>query len=192
MGKLILVLFAYFLGSLLFGQIIANRKGIDLRKIGSGNVGATNVGRALGKKYGILVFILDMFKGFLPTALAVSLYGLESKVTAVVGIASVLGHMFSIFDGFKGGKGVATAFGVLLALSFKVALLSLAVWVALLYLRRYVSLASVGTSLIATVLIAIGDFPFHIFLMSAVISGLIIYKHRDNLRRIVEGTEPRV
>ncbi len=192
MGKLVLVLFAYFLGSVLFGKIIADLKGVDLRKTGSGNVGATNASRALGKKFGMLVFLLDAVKGFLPTALAVSLYGSESKVVAVVGVASVMGHMFSIFDGFKGGKGVATAFGVLVAISFKVALLSLTVWVVLLYLKRYVSLASIGASLTAPVFIVLAGFPFHIFLMSAVISALIIYKHKDNIRRILEGKERKV
>jgi len=119
MEKLLLTVFAYLLGSVLFGNIVAKLKGVNLREVGSGNVGATNVSRALGKKFGVLVFFLDMLKGFIPTALAVNFYGIESKAVMFVGVASVLGHMFSVFDNFRGGKGVATAFGVILAISFK-------------------------------------------------------------------------
>ncbi len=192
MGKVLLVLFAYLMGSVLFGEIVARLKGVDIRSVGSGNVGATNVSRALGKKLGALVFFLDMLKGFIPTALAVSLYGLESKVVAFVGVASVLGHMFSIFDRFRGGKGVATAFGVLLAISLKLALLSLLVWGGVLYWKRFVSLASITASAVSPVLFLVFGYPFHLFLMSLVIAGLIIYKHKSNIERLMSGQEPRV
>ncbi|WP_457600569.1 glycerol-3-phosphate 1-O-acyltransferase PlsY [Hydrogenivirga sp.] len=192
MEKLLLVLFAYLLGSVLFGELIARLKGVNLREVGSGNVGATNVSRALGKKFGVLVFFLDMLKGFVPTALAVSFYGLESKAVMFVGIASVLGHMFSVFDHFKGGKGVATAFGVVLALSFKLALLMLLVWAGVLYWKRYVSLASITASAVAPVLFLLAGYPFHITLMGVVIALLIVYKHRPNIDRLLSGQEPKV
>ncbi|EDP75943.1 glycerol-3-phosphate 1-O-acyltransferase PlsY [Hydrogenivirga sp. 128-5-R1-1] len=192
MEKLLLVIFAYLMGSVLFGEIVAKLKGVNLREVGSGNVGATNVSRALGKKFGVLVFFLDMLKGFVPTALAVSFYGIDSKVVMFVGIASVLGHMFSVFDGFKGGKGVATAFGVVLALSFKLALLMLLLWAGVLYWKRYVSLASITASVSAPFLFLLAGYPFHVFLMGVVIAGLIVYKHRPNIERLVAGQEPKV
>jgi len=142
MEKILLVLFAYLLGSVLFGEIIARIRGVDLRRIGSGNVGATNVGRALGRKYAALVFLLDMLKGFVPTALALSFYGMESRTVALAGVAAVLGHMYPVFAGFKGGKGVATAFGVLLALSRELALMVLLVWGGVLLWKRYPTVSS--------------------------------------------------
>ena len=192
MEKLLLVVFAYLLGSVLFGDLIAKMKGVNLREVGSGNVGATNVSRALGKKFGILVFFLDMLKGFIPVYLAVSFYGIESKAVMFVGIASVLGHMFSVFDNFKGGKGVATAFGVVLALSFKIALLALAVWGGVLYWKRYVSLASIAASCTAPLLFLLAGYPFHVFLMGVIIAGLIVYKHRPNIERLLSGQELKV
>ncbi len=192
MEKFLLVVFAYLLGSVLFGDLVAKLKGVNLREVGSGNVGATNVSRALGKKFGVLVFFLDMLKGFIPTALAVNFYGVESKTVMFVGIASVLGHMFSVFDNFKGGKGVATAFGVVLALSFKIALLTLAVWGGVLYRKRYVSLASIVSSCVAPLLFLLAGYPFHIFLMGVIVAGLILYKHRPNIERLLSGQELRV
>ncbi len=192
MGKILLVVFAYLLGSVLFGEVVAKTKGVNLREIGSGNVGATNVGRALGKKYALLVFFLDMLKGFIPTALAVSFYGLGSKAVAFAGIASVLGHMFSVFDNFRGGKGVATAFGVILGISVKLAFLMLVVWSVVLYWKRYVSLASIITSVVAPAMFLFAGYPFHIFLMGIVIAGLIVYKHRSNIERLMRGEELKV
>ncbi len=192
MEKLLLTVFAYLFGSILFGELVAKLKGVNLREVGSGNVGATNVSRVLGKKFGVIVFILDMLKGFVPTALAVNFYGIESKAVMFVGIASVLGHMFSIFDNFRGGKGVATAFGVVLAVSFKLALLMLFIWAGVLYWKRYVSLASITASIFAPVLFLLARYPFHIFLMGVVIAGLIVYKHRPNIERLLRGQELKV
>ncbi len=192
MEKILLVVFAYLLGSVLFGEVIAKLKGVNLREVGSGNVGATNVSRVLGQKLGAIVFFLDMLKGFIPTALAVSFYGIESKVVMFLGIASVLGHMFSVFYNFRGGKGVATAFGVVLALSFKLALLMLIVWAGVLYWKRYVSLASITASAVAPILFLLAGYPFHIFLMSVVIAALILYKHKPNIERLLSGQELKV
>jgi len=192
MEKILLVLFAYLLGSVLFGEIIARIRGVDLRRIGSGNVGATNVGRALGRKYAALVFLLDMLKGFVPTALALSFYGMESRTVALAGVAAVLGHMYPVFAGFKGGKGVATAFGVLLALSRELALMVLLVWGGVLLWKRYVSLASMTGALSAPVFMLFGNFPDSLVLMSVVLCALIIYRHRSNIERLVRGEEPRI
>ncbi|SNZ14361.1 glycerol-3-phosphate 1-O-acyltransferase PlsY [Hydrogenobacter hydrogenophilus] len=189
MDSLLLIVLAYLLGSVLFGEHIARAKGIDIRSVGSGNVGATNVGRALGKKYALIVFLLDMLKGLFPVFLARLYFGLESWTLFMVGIASVLGHVFPIFHNFKGGKAVATAFGVLLGVSFKVAFLSLIIWLLVFKLKGYVSLASLVSSASAVFLLILFGFPFKIVLMSLVIASIIFYKHKDNISRLLEGTE---
>jgi glycerol-3-phosphate acyltransferase PlsY len=189
MDSLLLVVLAYLLGSVLFGEHIARAKGIDIRSVGSGNVGATNVGRALGKKYALLVFFLDMLKGLFPVILARFYFGLESWTLPMVGIAAVLGHVFPVFHNFKGGKAVATAFGVLLGVSFKVAFFSLIIWLLVFKLKGYVSLASLVSSVCAVLLLILLGFPFKIALMSLVIASIIFYKHKDNISRLLEGTE---
>lgn len=189
---ILIVLFSYLLGSITFGELIAKIKGINLRRIGSGNVGATNVSRALGKKYGFVVFLLDMLKGFIPTILAIKLFGLNSLWVTLTGIGAVLGHMYPLFFSFKGGKGVATSFGVLLAVSPKVALLSFLVWLLVVFLTRYVSLASITASVSAVFFLLVGEASPNICLMAFTIALLVIYKHRDNISRLLAGTEHRI
>lgn len=188
----IIAFFSYLLGSVLFGELIARAKGVNLREVGSGNVGATNVSRALGKKYGVVVFLLDMLKGFIPTALAVKLFGIDSLWVVLVGLFAVLGHMFPLFFGFKGGKGVATAFGVLLAVSPKVAFLSLLVWVLVVFFTRYVSLGSIVASTSAVFFLIVSDTPTSVSTMALLIALLIVYKHKDNISRLLSGTEHRI
>jgi len=185
-------LLAYLSGSILFGEVVARLKGVNLREVGSGNVGATNVSRVLGKKFGVLVFFLDMLKGFVPTALALKLYGLESEVIMFVGVGSVMGHMFPIFHRFRGGKGVATAFGVLLSVSFKIALVLLVLWACVLYWKRYVSLASITASALAPLLFLLFGYPPHILLMGVIVAGLIVYRHKPNIERLLRGQELKV
>ncbi len=191
LGFLIFLL-SYVLGSVIFGEIIARIKGVNLREVGSGNVGATNVSRALGKKYGVLVFLLDMVKGFIPTSIAVKLFGVSSIWTTLTGIGAVLGHMYPVFFGFKGGKGVATAFGILLSVSPKVALLSFLVWLMVVFLTRYVSLGSIAASISAVFFLAVSSMPSNVCFMAFVITFLILYRHRDNILRLLSGTEHRV
>ncbi len=188
MDALLLVIFAYLLGSVLFGEVIAKSKGIDLRSVGSGNVGATNVGRVLGKRYAFLVFLLDLFKGFFPVLLSRFYFGFDSWTTFFVGLFAFLGHLYPVFYGFRGGKGVATAFGVLLGVSPSMAILSLLVWLAVFKLKGYVSLASLSACALAVAL-SLFLLPFKFFLMSFVIGVFIFYKHRENIKRLLEGTE---
>jgi len=188
MDSILLILFAYLLGSVLFGELIANKKGLDLRSVGSGNVGATNVSRALGKKYGVLVFFLDFLKGLFPVILSRIYFGLESWTTGFVGLASFLGHLYPFFHKFRGGKGVATAFGVLFGISPTIALFSLLVWFLLFKLKGYVSLASLGATGFAFILSLI-MLNFKLIFMVFFITLLIVYKHRDNIKRLLEGSE---
>lgn len=189
MDNLLLVLFAYLYGSVLFGEHIARAKGIDLRSVGSGNVGATNVGRALGKKYALLVFFLDLSKGLLPMVLARLYYGLESWTAFFVGLASLLGHMYPVFHNFKGGKGVATSFGVLIGVSPLTALLSLVLWAILFKWKGIVSIASLSACAFAFLFLLISGYPSKIVLMAFLMFLLILYKHKDNIYRLLEGKE---
>ncbi len=189
MDSMLLVIFAYLYGSVLFGEHIARSKGVDIRSVGSGNVGATNVGRALGKRYAVLVFLLDFSKGLIPMLLARLYFGLESWTAFFVGLASLLGHMYPVFHNFKGGKGVATAFGTLTALSPLIAVLSIAFWGLIFRWKGIVSVASLSASALAVLLLLISGYPLKIFLMALLMFFFILYRHKENIARLMEGKE---
>ncbi len=190
--EVILPLAAFLLGSIPFGYIIGKLKGVDIRKHGSGNVGATNVARVLGKKYGVIVYILDFLKGYIPTAIAVKLYGVDSFLTASVGLFAVLGHMFSPFLHFRGGKGVATASGVLFGISPLLGLLILALWFAIFKASGYVSLGSILAALGAIYLVGMLGYPYPVLVLVTLVAVLILVKHKSNVERLLEGKELRV
>jgi glycerol-3-phosphate acyltransferase PlsY len=195
-----ILLFAYVAGATPFGYLVAKTKGVDIRQHGSGNIGATNVIRVLGKKIGIPVFILDVLKGLLPVV-AVRLWcsraGLDPTWPMLLAaLGSVLGHNFTFWLGFKGGKGVATSAGVLLAV-LPVALgIAVLLWLICFYATRYVAVASIvaGISLPLTVLVqrALTGGPSLPLLGFATLIGLLaVWRHRSNIRRLREGTENR-
>ncbi|HWP40257.1 MAG TPA: glycerol-3-phosphate 1-O-acyltransferase PlsY [Tepidisphaeraceae bacterium] len=212
---IILIPVAYLLGAIPFGLIVGLAKGIDPRKAGSGNIGATNVGRLLGGRYFVLVFILDLLKGLLPTLTAAWILHVawvtDHKPPAprdyilwlLVGFAAILGHIFSVFLGFKGGKGVATATGVALGVFpyFTLPLIIAATaFFAVFKLSRIVSLASICAALVMPLAyIAIGwamgwsvfgsQFPLLAF--AVLISAIVIYRHHSNIARLRAGTESR-
>ena len=213
------ILGAYLVGSIPFGVLIGLSRGIDIRQHGSKNIGATNVGRVLGRRFGILCFALDFLKGAAPVAAAGFINGVigrdaDQLLTAqmwfwlAVAVAAVAGHMCSIFIGFKGGKGVATAFGTLAAmwpLLTIPALGALVVWYATLRITRYVSVASMLGSLSIPVWYLIWSIPpkadnlaDHLvhasppLIVTAVLALLVVYKHRENIRRLRRGEEPQV
>ncbi len=192
MESVILILLAYLLGSVLFGDLIARMKGIDIRSVGSGNVGATNVGRALGKRYALVVFLLDMLKGFIPFYVGFRIYQIEGISLVALGVAPVLGHMFPVFARLRGGKGVATAFGVLLALSPQVALVALLIWAVVLLISRYVSLASITAASLTPVILALSGHAVPVISMGVITAVLIVLKHRPNIERLLRGEEHRV
>jgi glycerol-3-phosphate acyltransferase PlsY len=205
----LLIAAAYLLGSVPFGVIIARLHGKDLRKIGSGNIGATNLSRALGKKWGYICFILDLAKGLVPMLIAagiVAAYHGPGELFAwlLVGIAAVLGHVFPIYLKFRGGKGVATSFGVALGLwpYFTIcAALALVAWIVVVLIWRYISLASIVASVVfpfalAALTITVEDWKFTnlwpIFIAAVGIPIMVIFRHRDNVRRILAGTESKI
>ena len=197
-----IVIVSYLLGSIPFGCIAGRMAGIDIRKAGSGNVGATNVVRVLGKRYGYPVFALDVLKGFGAVKISMVMSGqhLEwnsPEISGMVGaIFSVLGHVFPPWLKFKGGKGVATAAGALLALMPIATLIGVAVWIIVFWLTRYVSLASVvATAALPIVILVIGSADGHsgrlLVYSSVCVAALVIWRHRSNLSRLLRGTEPR-
>jgi len=186
------VLTAFFLGSLPFGHWLALVRGVDLRKQGSGNTGATNVGRVLGKKWGIFIFVLDLGKGWIAVALAKSVGNLPETWSITVGVSAVLGHIFSPWLGFRGGKGVATSAGILIGLAPWVALGVALIWFLIFQISRTVSVAS---------LCAATAFPVFVFWLipeqrvfqwiSIGMTVLVWFRHRDNLKRLLQGKENR-
>ena len=186
-----LVVFAYLMGSIPVGVILGKLKGVDPRRTGSGNIGATNVMRAAGKKLGIITLLCDTAKGFIPVMLAICLDA-QGYVIALTGFVVFLGHLFPVFLKFRGGKGVATALGVYLALSPAVVLGAFIVFAVVFAVWRYVSLAS----LIGAVAIPAGLYlkkaPFEFVAMAGLIALFVIVRHKDNISRLIKGTESKI
>lgn len=209
MAPVLLILCAYLLGSVPFGLMVGKSHGVDPRLAGSGNIGATNVGRLLGRRFFVMVFLLDMLKGLLPMLAAAYLLRDRPEgqtkylLWLLVGLAAILGHMFSIFLKFDGGKGVATSCGVILGLYpyFTYAgIIALLIWLIIFKTSRYVGLASVVAAAsfpLAYMLLglAMGWPVFReqlpLLLFGILVAAMIALKHRSNLARLRAGTEPR-
>lgn len=190
--NIILLIAAFVLGSIPFGIITAKVKGIDLKKVGSGNIGATNVLRSLGKWPAVITLLGDILKGTL--AVAIGKYsGVEPLYEGLIGIAAISGHSFSIFLGFKGGKGVATSLGVLLMYTPHVAVLTLIVWIGVVLFTKYSSLGAIVSFALLPLNIMLFDFQDKTkFFISILISLFIIIRHKDNIRRLMKGTERKI
>lgn len=185
----------YLIGSISFAVLITKAKGIDIFTVGSGNPGATNVLRALGKPYGYSCFLLDAVKGIISVLIAIGLanqVGIGPSLAGIIAlVGSILGHSFSLFLGFRGGKGVATTVGGLFALMPYVMIIGAIVWLVTFFVTRYVSLASIllGLSLpISTWFIHDDSRSFGLCLFLAI---LIVVRHRENIKRLLAGTENR-
>lgn len=208
MTLLLLVCVAsYLVGSLPFGLWIGLLvKGVDIRALGSKNIGATNVLRVLGVGPGLTAFALDMLKGVSGVALARALWPasagwheslpeLTMPYLVVIGVCAILGHTFSVFLGFRGGKGVATSFGALVALSWEVAVIALIAWCVMLILTRYVSVASLVAAYtipFAAVRALQGIDREWMLGLGVALSVLVTVKHRANIKRLLTGTEPKI
>ena len=187
--------FGYFVGSIPFAVIISKSHGVNIFKEGSGSPGATNVCRVLGKKYGVTVFILDVLKGYLPVIVIRSLCAQYPNLANLLGMAAlfgaVIGHNFSIFLRFRGGKGVAATIGGILALMPSVAVLSLMIWYSVFKITRFVSLASLSFALMLPLLTYLFAYPHELIGFSLVLMTLIFVRHIPNLYRLWNGTENR-
>jgi acyl phosphate:glycerol-3-phosphate acyltransferase len=188
-----LVLAAYLIGSFPTSYVMARAvRGIDLREHGSGNLGATNAFRVLGWRAAMPIFIVDILKGFLPALLFPQIDGNVSALWALVyGTAAIVGHVFSVYVKFKGGKGVATGAGVFLALAPLAVLGGLVLWLALVALTGYVSLASIAAAAALPVLVALSGAPTAVLVLSLLLAAFVIYAHRANIRRLLRGEEHR-
>lgn len=189
MLDIIMIIIAYLIGSITTGLLVAKLMKLpDPREGGSGNIGATNMLRIGGKNAALFTLGGDVLKGFIPVMLA-SILGVQGFMLAVVALAAMAGHVFPAFNNFQGGKGVATMFGGLLVLSFGITLVAIVVWIGIVALTRYVSLASMASLILAAVLFLFG-MPGY-FLPVAVMVILLLWKHMDNIQRLRTGTESK-
>ena len=186
----ILILAAYFTGAIPTSYIVGRIKGIDLRAHGSGNLGATNAFRVLGWRAAVPVFLLDILKGWFPTYFFPFWDGSDSALLALAyGAAAIVGHVFSIYVKFKGGKGVATSAGVLLALAPVAVLVGLVVWAALVFTTGYVSLASIAAAALLPLVIFVVQGIGAVFWLSVGLAAFVIFAHRANIKRLARGEE---
>lgn len=199
----VVVIGSYLLGSIPFGYLAGRIAGIDIRTYGSGNVGATNVMRTLGKGYGYPVFVADFLKGFGAVKLSMLIvaraqpdWSSPQMVGIVAAISSVVGHSFPVWLHFKGGKGVATSAGALFGLAPVAALIGAIIWIATFLLTRYVSVASIAAAAALPIVILIASCLSQtagksLFYSSVCLAAVVIWRHRTNLSRLMRGTEPR-
>jgi len=188
--ELLLIVSAYLLGSVPSGYVLGKLAGVDVRKAGSGNVGATNVARVVGKRQGIMTLLFDVAKGFLPVLFAQSMH-LDSSIVALTGVAAFVGHLYPIFLRFKGGKGVATALGVFVAVAPLGTMILFVVFAAVFAASRIVSLSSMVAAACAPVVLWSLSYTTSAVVMSSFIAVMIVWRHRGNIKRLLAGTEPR-
>lgn len=187
--QILLIIATYFIGSIPFAYIIVKLvKKIDIRTVGSGNAGATNAARVLGKWGFISVFLLDALKGFLPVFISLHYYG-QTMITLIVAAVVVLGHTYTVFLGFKGGKGVATGAGVFLALAPAEIGIGLVVFIIVFLATKMVSAGSILASITLLIAVCLMSNWFALKVLTAVIVFFVIFKHRANIVRIIKGEE---
>jgi len=201
--SVVLLFGSYLLGSIPFGYLAGRLAGTDIRQAGSGNIGATNVVRLLGKRYGYPVFALDVLKGF--GAVKISMLAAPGRppdwnspeiLGILAAMSSVLGHLYPPWLKFKGGKGVATSAGALFALTPIATLVGVVIWVIVFWLTGYVSLASVTAAVVLPIVILVVSWSDQnkvkpLVYSSVCVAAVVIWRHRSNLFRLIRGTEPR-
>lgn len=197
------MLVAYIIGATPWGYWVGKLKGVDIRDHGSGNIGTTNVFRVLGKTWGIIVFILDVLKGLIPVILVKKYLPIleetippETWKILLVAVAAILGHNFTFWLKFKGGKGIATSTGALVAIVPIPILVATIVWVALFFLTKYVAIASIGAALAVPIVVIIeclirGEWDYWLVVFSTLLMILAVWKHKTNIGRLRSGTENR-
>lgn len=199
------IITSYLIGSIptayIFGRVL---KGIDIRKEGSGNVGATNALRVLGKKAGISVLIIDILKGFISVVLIGNIilaktdFLSSENLRILLGLSCVFGHNWTVFLNFKGGKGMATTLGILLGLTTQIAglknilVITILIWLAVVFIFRIVSISSVASAVALPVLMVIFKQSNTLIILSFILSAFVILRHKANLKRFIEGKEPKI
>lgn len=189
---ILVAVIAYLIGSIPSGLILGKLFWhTDLREHGSHNIGATNAWRTLGKVPGIAVFIADSLKGQAGVLLGLSFAG--TPLAAVIGgLFAIIGHSFSLFLRFRGGKGVATSLGVLTMLMGNVTIIVFLIWLAIVYTTRYVSLGSIIAGLLTPILAAAFEYPAEYLIFAMIAAALVVLRHRENINRLVRGTENKI
>ena len=186
-----LIIFSYLFGNLSPAIILSKAfKQTDIREHGSGNAGTTNVLRVMGKRFGAAVFLLDLLKGAIPAYLGLLYGGMD--IAYICGITAVIGHVFPVLYGFKGGKGVATSFGAALVLSPPFALISILVFAVVVYATRYVSLGSIIGTATFPILMALFNNRLSIKMYSLIFALIILYSHKKNISKLINGTENKI
>ena len=194
--NLLILFLGYLFGSFPSGYLAGRiAKGIDIRSLGSGSTGATNVLRHIGKRAAITVFLLDLFKGVLSILLA-KYFLLNDSWQVAIGLSTLIGHIWPIWLNWKGGKAVATGLGIFLGLSWQVGLATLGIFIVMIVLSRIVSLASVSAALALPLIMFLSFSPSNFSLPFLVISllamTLVVWRHRENIVRLIKGKEPRI
>ncbi len=189
----VLFVISFLLGSIPSGYIICRVfKKIDIRNYGSGNIGATNVYRVCGGFLGITVLILDILKGFIPVFISKNIFHFPSPVSIITGLVAIFGHIFSIFLKGKGGKGVATSFGVIIGLFPLSALFSFILWLIILLISHIVSVASITAGFFLPIFIYLFYKDISLTILGIVIFFFVVYTHRENIKRLKKGKENRI
>lgn len=193
LGYTLTAIASYFLGSIPTGYLAAKAKGIDIRSVGSGNIGATNVFRILGKPAGITVLLVDALKGFLAARFIAFGPGAPSEIHAMIaGLSAILGHNYTCWLRFKGGKGIATSAGVLLALTPAGSAITIGAFLVVLALSKYVSLSSISAAAVLPFAVWLTGGSRRLIILTVILSVMAIYKHRSNIQRLMAGTENRI
>ncbi|MBM3252822.1 MAG: glycerol-3-phosphate 1-O-acyltransferase PlsY [Candidatus Omnitrophica bacterium] len=193
------ILISYLIGSIPTGFIIGRLiKGIDIREYGSGNIGATNVLRIFGKLPALLVLFFDIFKGYFVVQFFTMLLNIYFRyldpicLKTILGFFVVVGHIWPVFLKFRGGKGVATAIGVFLALDLKISFFIFSLWLIILAVFKYVSVSSIVVAIFSPIFFLVFNGRFELILFSSILAFVICLKHRNNIKRLIEGTEKKI
>jgi glycerol-3-phosphate acyltransferase PlsY len=187
----LIIVFTFMLGSIPFGVLFSKPKGIDLRQVGSGNIGATNVLRAAGKKAALLTLLGDILKGTAAVALARTV-GAGTLVEGLAGLAAVAGHDFSPLMRFRGGKGVATSLGVVLIYAPIAGILTVIIWLVTAFTMRYSSMGALVSFSLMPVWVFLLGYPPKMLYIAVIISVLLVAKHSGNIKRLIKGTESKI
>lgn len=192
--NILFCIFAFLFGSIPWGYLIGKLKGVDLRRVGSGNIGATNVLRTVGKKEALLTLILDLSKGTVPVLLFRAIYPNEESLffAGMVGISSILGHCYSPWLKFRGGKGVATSLGVLLAYVPLAGVITIILWILTYKLSKISSLSALVSFTILPGVVIILGYPMEILSLIILITVIIYLRHRENISRLIQGKEQKI
>lgn len=193
MRIVVYLILSYLIGAIPFAYIISKVfKNIDIRKHGSGNPGATNVYRTVSKPLGILTFICDALKGFVPVFFVTLINPSSYLIVLLVALVTILGHIYTIFLNFKGGKGVATGCGIFLAINPIATLICLAVFAIILALSKYVALASIFATITLPISLFLLGATTEVVVFSIFIAGIVVFRHMSNIKRILNGTENKI